>query len=557
MDGSDAEPMEVSRESESQRSGQRRRRGKGRRKVVKNVSSEESTETSTASNDSVPESAATATNATVTNQSVAEGKKELGNTYYKQKSYKEALQCYTDAIEVYDEDPSYYNNRAACLMMMYRYKEALTDTRAASRLDHTFIKGYIREAKCLIAMGDPISASAALQKAESIDPGNPSTDAETKNLAQLKHFEQEAEKSIQAENHRSAIFWTEKALTVAVSCPRLKVQKARQLAWLGRYSEASDLANDVLHSEGLNADALYVRGLCLYYEDNVDKAFNHFQQVLRLHPDHSEAKLTYKRAKLLKTKKEAGNEAFKTGRLQEAYNIYTEALAIDSKNSATNSKLYCNRATVCSKIGKMSQCIEDCTRALADDANYTKAYLRRGRAYMDTEQYDEAVRDYEAAFKIDRTHEIKEQLNNAKLELKKSKRKDYYKILGVDKNAADDEIKKGYKKRALLHHPDRHSDATPAEKEEHERKFKEVGEAYAVLTDAKKRSRYDRGQDLDDGFDGFSQGDIDPNNIFQAFFSSPGSFSFQSAGTGGGPSYQSHGHGGSQGFPGGFSFQFG
>lgn len=41
------------------------------------------------------------------------------------------------------------------------------------------------------------------------------------------------------------------------------------------------------------------------------------------------------------------------------------------------------------------------------------------------------------------------------MELKKSKRKDYYKILGVDKNASEDEIKKAYRKRALMHHPGR------------------------------------------------------------------------------------------------------
>lgn len=49
--------------------------------------------------------------------------------------------------------------------------------------------------------------------------------------------------------------------------------------------------------------------------------------------------------------------------------------------------------------------------------------------------------------------EHKHFLKNAQLELKKSKRKDYYKVLGVDKNATEDEIKKAYRKRALLHHP--------------------------------------------------------------------------------------------------------
>jgi DnaJ family protein C protein 7 len=44
----------------------------------------------------------------------------------------------------------------------------------------------------------------------------------------------------------------------------------------------------------MNADAIFIRGLCLYYEDNIDKAFQHFQQVLRLAPDHLKAKETYK-----------------------------------------------------------------------------------------------------------------------------------------------------------------------------------------------------------------------------------------------------------------------
>jgi len=60
------------------------------------------------------------------------------------------------------------------------------------------------------------------------------------------------------------------------------------------------------------------------------------------------------------------------------------------------------------------------------------------------------------------------------LELKKSKRKDFYKILGVEKTANDDEIKKAYRKRAMVHHPDRHSSASDDEKKDHETKFKEV-----------------------------------------------------------------------------------
>lgn len=64
--------------------------------------------------------------------------------------------------------------------------------------------------------------------------------------------------------------------------------------------------------------------------------------------------------------------------------------------------------------------------------------------------------------------------------------KDYYKILGVDKKASQDEIKKAYRRLARKHHPDANRGNPDSE-----RLFKEIGEAYEVLNDPKKRSRYD------------------------------------------------------------------
>ena len=65
---------------------------------------------------------------------------------------------------------------------------------------------------------------------------------------------------------------------------------------------------------------------------------------------------------------------------------------------------------------------------------------------------------------------------------------DYYDILGVNKNASADEIKKAYRKQALEWHPDRHKD----DKEAAEKRFKEINEAYQVLSDQQKRAAYDQ-----------------------------------------------------------------
>merc|ERR1719359_808370 len=84
----------------------------------------------------------------------------------------------------------------------------------------------------------------------------------------------------------------------------------------------------------------------------------------------------------------------------------------------------------------------------------------------------------------------------------------FYKLLEVEKNASEPEIKKAYRKLAVKHHPDKGGDPE---------KFKEITRAYEVLSDSDKRSKYDKfGEDALDG-DGGDAGDI-----FEAFFGGGG-----------------------------------
>jgi DnaJ family protein C protein 7 len=156
------------------------------------------------------------------------------------------------------------------------------------------------------------------------------------------------------------------------------------------------------------------------------------------------------------------------------------------------------------------------------------------------------VKELKALAELDPNDQgIAKEVRKAELELKKSKRKDYYKILGIDKDADETAIKKAYRKLAIVHHPDKNPDDPDAAE-----RFKDIGEAYENLSDPQKRARYDSGEDLVDPSEmfgggmggGFGGQGIDPEMLFHMMGGMGGG---RGGGFGGG------GFGGG-GFPGGF-----
>ena len=118
-------------------------------------------------------------------------------------------------------------------------------------------------------------------------------------------------------------------------------------------------------------------------------------------------------------------------------------------------------------------------------------------------------------------------------------KRDYYEVLGVAKNASESDIKKAYRKAAMKYHPDKFANSSDAEKKDAEEKFKEINEAYEILSDAQKKAAYDQyghaafengaggAGGFGGGFGGFSgnaQGfDFeDLGDIFESFFGGGG-----------------------------------
>lgn len=161
-------------------------------------------------------------------------------------------------------------------------------------------------------------------------------------------------------------------------------------------------------------------------------------------------------------------------------------------------------------------------------------------AFMLDDNFEEAIKDFTKAQELagGQDRQIHEKLTKAQRLLKQSQQKDYYKILDVPRSASERDIKKAFRKQALLWHPDTYrGELTP---EEVEKRMAGLNEAYEVLSDPELKARFDNGDDPNDP-------QSQQNPFGQGFAGNP-FFQFQQ---GGGSPFGQAGGGGYQ-----FNFQF-
>ncbi|KAM4057993.1 DnaJ domain-containing protein [Hirsutella rhossiliensis] len=187
-----------------------------------------------------------------------------------------------------------------------------------------------------------------------------------------------------------------------------------------------------------------------------------------------------------------------------------------------------------------------CDEALQLDSQSFWGLVHRGKVLLKKEEFEAAIEALNKAAEArpDKQDKVNPILNKAQIALKHSKTKDYYKILGVPRDADERQIKSAYRKASKQHHPDKAA-KQGVNKEEAEKKMASINEAYEVLSDPELRTRFDNGDDPN------SQ---ERTNPFQGQpFPGGNPFMFQQQGGGGQANFKFHfGGGGGGGGPFGF-----
>lgn len=474
--------------------------------------------------------------------------KDAGNKFFAKADWKTAAELYTKAIALDPSVAAYYSNRAACYLQLKNYKDALKDSLKCTELDPKFSKGYLRAGTAYTCMGLLNEAAMQLQRALAIEPGNAAVKTELTKIEQIKSFVEEGQKELNAERYQQALNKFDRALNLASMSTRIKLYKLEAQLGLGESDLVAKEAGYILRDEDPNnSEAYFLRGKALYYSGQAENGLKHLTQALQLDPDHSKSMQFRKVLRRSEALKEEGNDLFKSGKYQEAIEKYGNAIENDPKNKNLNAQLYCNRSACQGKLNNWDSAIEDASKAIELNPQYLKAYLRRAQCYQQVQKFEEAKRDYHKASEIEpENREVKQKLKEAEQLYKKAKRKDYYKILDISKDADTEDVKKAYKKAAKLWHPDKFQDEE--EKRKAEEMFKDIGEAHDVLTDSQKRRRYDSGVDLEDMGQGggFEGGDI--NDIMRMFMGGGGGGGMGGMRFGGGSRGGMGGMGGFSGF---------
>eukprot|EP01098_Paradermamoeba_levis_P012124 TRINITY_DN5249_c0_g1_i1.p1 TRINITY_DN5249_c0_g1~~TRINITY_DN5249_c0_g1_i1.p1 ORF type:complete len:473 (-),score=159.49 TRINITY_DN5249_c0_g1_i1:216-1634(-) len=433
---------------------------------------------------------------------------QQGDAAMKEGMFDMAISHYSNAIQLSPNEVTNYYKRAATYLTKGSSREALSDLNKVLKMKPDFIQALIRRGKVFLEMGQYSDAKKDYETAKTLDPTNSQPPLGLKQVAEQEIKVKGVEDEMARKNFPFAKELVNEVLMVSKDSPKLRLLRAHCNLELGDYQSMLDDTTRALKVDSANVKGYLLRGQAVFYMGDTENAVKFWRECLRNDPDNKPCRDEFKKSKKLEKAIQDMNDLVGQGNLLQAISIAQSSLQIDAKATHFNNRF---RNSICEyflKIKKSQDAINTCTEALQYDDNID-VLLNRAEAYMLEDDFDNAIRDYRDAQQKDNgNRRAHDGIHNAERRKKMAERKDYYKILGVARDATVQQIKKAYRKLALQYHPDKLKSITDEkEKEALEKKFYDINEAHEILSDAEKRDKWDRGEDVEvpQGFNPFHQ----------------------------------------------------
>ncbi len=496
--------------------------------------------------------------------------KEKGNALFKEKRYDDAIIYYEKAIKINNSIEVLYSNKGTCEKKLEKYKEAIRDYKKALEINPKNTKNLNRLASVYIIVGNLGEAKMTQQKALNFEPNNSEYKEQMGNIEKIIEDEQKMREKINEQKFDEAEEICKKLIEKVSDFSDLKKNYIKILIENVKLKDALAYINKAINFEDKMKDPEfdYLIALTLYFEGEYEKAKKQINLMKQKNNFNEQTEQLLKKVNEIEGIKNKANEIFKQKKYEEAIEEYTKILEFDPQNKKFNSLILANRALCYQKLKKNTEALRDSNQSVKLNPYYARGYVKRGNVYMELKMFDDARADFQKAKELDPSVSgIEGYLNDAKNQQEKARKRDYYAILGIDRNANEHDIKRAYKKMAMKYHPDRNAESEETKKMA-EKKFIDVNDAYSVLSDPKKKSMYDQGIDPlnpEEASSGGMHFGGDASDILKMFFGggSPFSFSTGGSGFGDGGSFRTFTFGGpggrtrsSRGGDGGFSFFF-
>ena len=362
---------------------------------------------------------------------------------------------YTLAVEYLNQAIALEPDNAATYLKLYRvhqrkkqYAEALDDLTKALAIDPANKDYTHKKIQLLISLGQCTEAAEFVNKSKDIG-----VDGKQAEQAQQCAIEIElAEKAYFEEDFETAATMFQRALAhVDLQGSDLMWMKAQSLFRIGDYYGVVSDTGRILKQHKDHLDAYQLRGQAYFRLGEHEQAVLHYREALKLDPEHKGCKEGHKLVKKYEKLKKKADTAFNDKKFKDAIDNWWTAINIDPSHTAFFLPTLLRIVEAHTKLGEHTKAIEECEKHI----NYqetVEGLWALGDAQTAGERYEDAIRSYRRAEEVateEQKRKAQEKVREGEVALKQSKEKNYYKILGIPRNADSKEIKKAYRELAL------------------------------------------------------------------------------------------------------------